>query len=257
MDSSPPLVAVRGLTKTYQDLVAVDRLDFRVPAGTILGLVGPNGAGKTTSMRCMAGIVPATAGEIVIAGHDLATSPLEAKRNLAFVPDTPHLFEYLTIEEHLRFAGRVHGVVDVEARMDRLFGEFELEDKRSHLPGALSRGMKQKAAICMAFLHDPRVIFLDEPLTGLDPMGIRRMKNSIRERAKEQGAAVIVSSHQLELIEELCDVMFVIQNGRKVIEGTLREIHAELVGLPEEPTLEDIFFHLTESPRVAEAPEAR
>jgi ABC-2 type transport system ATP-binding protein len=246
MDPSAPPIAVRGLTKRYDGLVAVDALDFSVPAGTILGLVGPNGAGKTTSMRCMAGIVPATSGRLFIGGHDLAAEPLEAKKKLAFVPDTPHLFEYLTVEEHLRFAGRVHGLTDVDARMERLLGEFDLLEKRSHLPGALSRGMQQKAAICMAFLHDPSVIFLDEPLTGLDPKGIRRMKDSIRERARTLGAAIVVSSHQLELIEELCDEIFVIKRGKKVIAGTLARIHAEIEGLPEEPTLEDIFFHLTE-----------
>lgn len=245
MSALPP-IAVRGLTKRYDDLVAVDALDFEVPTGTILGLVGPNGAGKTTSMRCMAGIVPATDGQLVIAGHDLATEPLEAKERLAFVPDTPHLFDYLTVEEHLRFAGRVHGLADVEERMERLLTEFELQERRAHLPGALSRGMRQKAAICLAFLHDPSVIFLDEPLTGLDPMGIRRMKNSIVERARH-GAAIVVSSHLLELIEEVCDEIFVIQAGRKVIAGTLEEIHRTVEGLPEEPTLEELFFHLTES----------
>ncbi|MFT5287021.1 MAG: ABC-2 type transport system ATP-binding protein [Planctomycetota bacterium] len=242
-------IEVTGLTKQYDDLLAADHLDFQVAGGTILGLVGPNGAGKTTSMRCMAGIIPPTSGRLLIAGRDLAANPLEAKRELAFVPDTPHLFEYLTVEEHLRFAGRIHQLPDVEARMDQLLEEFELTEKRSHLPGALSRGMQQKAAICMAFLHNPSVIFLDEPLTGLDPLGIRRMKNSIVQRAKEQGAAIIVSSHQLELIEEICDQIFVIQGGKKVISGTIAELHAQLDGLPGEPTLEDIFFHLTERPQ--------
>lgn len=246
MNDTTPIIDVTGLTKRYQDLVAVDCLDFRVNSGTILGLVGPNGAGKTTSMRCMTGIIPATAGCIRVCGHDLESHALEAKRQLAFVPDTPHLFDYLTVEEHLRFAARIYQLADVEERADRLLGEFELLDKRRHLPGALSRGMKQKAAICMAFLHDPKAIFLDEPLTGLDPVGIRSMKESIMYRAKQQGAAVVVSSHQLELIEEICDEIFVIQAGKKVIHGTLSEIHAELEGLPDEPTLEDIFFHLTE-----------
>lgn len=239
-------IAVTALTKRYDDVLAADHLDFSVAGGTILGLLGPNGAGKTTSMRCMAGIIPPTSGRIVIAGHDLGVEPMLAKRHLAFVPDTPHLFEYLTVEEHLRFAGRVHQLADIEERMNGLLDEFELGDKRGSLPGALSRGMRQKAAICMAFLHDPSVIFLDEPLTGLDPLGIRRMKNSIVERAREQGAAVVVSSHQLELIEELCDEIFVIQDGRKVISGSVARIHEQL-GLPDEPTLEDIFFHVTAS----------
>ena len=254
MNPTNPLIQVTGLTKQYDELLAANNLDFEVPAGTILGLLGPNGAGKTTSMRCMAGIIPPTAGRLIIGGYDLAADPMHVKQQIAFVPDTPHLFEYLTVEEHLRFAGRVHDLPDVEARMNRLLSEFELDDKRTHLPGALSRGMQQKAAICMAFLHDPRVIFLDEPLTGLDPLGIRRMKNSIVNRAREQGAAIIVSSHQLELIEEICDEICIIQNGEKVISGTLEFIHAELEGLPDDPTIEDIFFHLTERPASAAEP---
>ena len=248
METTRALIEVTGLTKNYDELLAADHLDFRVPAGTILGLLGPNGAGKTTSMRCMAGIIPPTEGRLLIGGCDLTLDPMRVKQELAFVPDTPHLFEYLTVEEHLRFAGRVHQLHDVDERMNRLLDEFEIEDKRSHLPGALSRGMQQKVAICMAFLHDPQVIFLDEPLTGLDPLGIRRMKNSIVQRAKEQGAAIIVSSHQLELIEEICDEIYVLQKGKKVISGSLEFIHAELEGLPDDPTIEDIFFHLTEHP---------
>ncbi|MCA8978291.1 MAG: ABC transporter ATP-binding protein [Planctomycetes bacterium] len=250
-----PLIDITGLCKRYDQVLAVDKLDFQVAAGTVLGLVGPNGAGKTTSMRCMTGIIPATAGRLRIAGHDLETEAVEAKRHLAFVPDTPHLFDYLTVEEHMRFSGRVYGIADVEQRMDRLLAEFELSDRRGYLPGALSRGMKQKAAICMAFLHDPVAIFLDEPLTGLDPIGIRAMKDSIVARASDHGAAVVVSSHQLELIEEICDEIFVIQNGRKIIAGTIAQIRSELVGLPDEPTLEDIFFNLTDAGRRAGASE--
>jgi len=246
-----PLIDVTGLTKQYAGVLAVDRLDFQVGGGTVLGLVGPNGAGKTTSMRCMTGIIPATAGRIRIAGYDLQTHACEAKRHLAFVPDTPHLFDYLTVEEHMRFSGRIYGIADVEARTDRLLAEFGLLDRRQHLPGALSRGMKQKAAICMAFLHDPHAIFLDEPLTGLDPIGIRAMKDSIVNRATERGAAVVVSSHQLELIEEICDVIFVIQDGRKIIAGSIEQIRSELSGMPDEPTLEDIFFRLTDAKKRA------
>ncbi|MCA8958628.1 MAG: ABC transporter ATP-binding protein, partial [Planctomycetes bacterium] len=159
------LIEARGLTKRYGTTTAVDSLDLEVAAGTILGLVGPNGAGKTTSMRCLTGIIPATSGVLRVAGRDVESEPLEAKRELAFVPDTPHLFDYLTVEEHLRFCGRIHQLPDIEARIDRLLAEFELLERRHHLPGALSRGMRQKAAICMGFLHDPRAIFLDEPLT--------------------------------------------------------------------------------------------
>ena len=241
------VIEARGLSKSYEGQAAVADLDLLVPRGTILGLLGPNGAGKTTSMRMIAGIIPADQGRILVAGENLRHHPVAAKARLAFVPDTPHLFDYLTVEEHLRFMGRIHGIADAAARADRLLEEFDLADKRGQLPGALSRGMRQKAAICIGFLHEPAAILLDEPLTGLDPAGIRRMKDSIRRRAREQGAAIVVSSHQLELVEEICDEILVIQNGRKVVSGTLDSIRAELVGLPAEPTLEDIFFHVTEN----------
>ena len=246
MDQNDNVISARGLEKVYEGHVAVTALDLDVAPGRVLGLVGPNGAGKTTTMRCLAGIIPPTEGRVRIAGHDLESEPIPAKRRLSFVPDTPHLFDYLTVEEHLQFLGRVHQLEDIEERIDRLLGEFELEDRRRHLPQALSRGMQQKVAICLGFLHDPSAIFLDEPLTGLDPRGIRRMKEAIRLRAETQGAAVIVSSHQLELVEAICDEILVLKNGRQIVKGSIQEIHAALDGLPENPRLEDIFFRLTE-----------
>ncbi|MFT7620445.1 MAG: ABC-2 type transport system ATP-binding protein [Planctomycetota bacterium] len=245
-DETKPLIFTTGLTKVYEDVKAVESLVLSVDSGRVLGLVGPNGAGKTTAMRCMAGIIPATEGYIEIAGYDLSAQPLAAKSRLAFVPDTPHLFDYLTVEEHLQFAGRIHQIEDIEPRIHDLLQEFDLLDKKNHLPQALSRGMKQKVAICLGFLHDPVALFLDEPLTGLDPRAIRRMKDAIGQRAEQLGAAVIVSSHQLELVDAICDEIFIIDGGKKVVAGTVEQIRADLVGLPEDPTLEDIFFRLTE-----------
>jgi ABC-2 type transport system ATP-binding protein len=239
------VIELRGLSKVYDGVQAVERLDLDIPAGRILGLVGPNGAGKTTTMRCMAGIIPPTAGSVRIAGFDLATDALRAKARLAFVPDTPHLFDYLSVEEHLRFAARLYQVPDVERRSAELLEEFELADKRRNLPPSLSRGMKQKVAICLGFLHSPRAIILDEPLTGLDPLGIRRMKNSILRRAREDQAAVIISSHQLELVEEICDEVLIINKGKHVISGTLSSIRDRLGAGSEELSLEAMFFRLT------------
>ena len=243
---TPVAIRARGLSKAYDGQNAVDFLDLTVNCGQVLGLVGPNGAGKTTAMRCMAGIIPPSAGSVEIAGFALEEQPLAAKARLSFVPDTPHLFDYLTVEEHLRFAGRIHQLQDIDSRIDDLLEAFELIDKRHHLPQALSRGMKQKVAICLGFLHDPVAMFLDEPLTGLDPRGIRRMKDSIRWRAEEKGAGIIVSSHQLELVDAICDRVFIIDHGCQVVAGTVEEIRADLDGLPEDPTLEDIFFYWTE-----------
>jgi len=214
-----------------------------VQPGEVLGLVGPNGAGKTTTLRAISGIIPPSSGSIRIAGFDLARRPLEAKRALAFIPDEPHLFEYLTVEEHLRFVGRLYHVPDAPERIGPLLGELELMDKRGALPAELSRGMKQKLAIACGLIHDPKAVFFDEPLTGLDPVGIRRMKETIRRRA-QLGSAVILSSHLLHMVEEVCTRVLIIQHGRLVALGTIEEIisdRPELAGLP----LEEVFLALT------------
>lgn len=251
------VLSVRGLSKSYDGMQAVSGLDIEIGAGSIVGLVGPNGAGKTTAMRCMAGIIPPTEGEISILGRNIAVDPLGAKRQLAFVPDTPHLFDYLTIEEHLNFAARIYQVADWRQRADELLKEFELDDKRRHLPQALSRGMRQKVAICLGFLHRPRAIILDEPLTGLDPLGIRRMKDAITSRARAWGAAVIVSSHQLELVEEICDSIVILQQGKALISGTLASIRERLGAADEQLSLEEIFFRVTLPRAEATSPSAQ
>lgn len=168
---------VEGVGKVYGELRAVSDLSFEVNAGEVVGLVGPNGAGKTTTLRCLAGIIPSTRGRIEIAGHDLLLDPVRAKGALAFLPDEPRLFDYLTVREHLNLVARIYGVAGWEPKAQVLLEELELQDKENSLPLELSRGMKQKLSIACGFLHDPRLILLDEPLTGLDPLGIRRMSS--------------------------------------------------------------------------------
>ena len=244
------MIDVEGLQKLYGDFPAVQGLSFQVGPGEVLGLVGPNGAGKTTTIRSIAGIIIPTAGRIRIAGHDLATDPVVAKSALAFIPDEPHLFEYLTVEEHLRFVGRLYRIGDVGARIPGLLEELDLADKRGALPGELSRGMKQKLAIACGLLHEPRALLLDEPLTGLDPVGIRRMKATIMRRAAG-GSAVILSSHLLHLVEEICTRGLVMHRGRTVAFGTIAEIVA---GRPElqSQSLEDVFLALIGDEETAE-----
>jgi ABC-2 type transport system ATP-binding protein len=237
------MIEVSGLTKTYGTVTAVDSLSFGVAPGEVLGLVGPNGAGKTTTLRCLCGIINPTVGNIRIANHDLRTDGPRAKATLAFVPDEPQLFDYLTVDEHLKFVGRLYGVADAADRAPRLLEELELTDKRRALPGELSRGMKQKLAIACGLLHRPRALILDEPLTGLDPAGIKKMRATIADRARE-GAAVILSSHLLHLVEELCTRLLVIRKGRCVALGTLPEIVATRPDLAGR-SLEDIFLSLT------------
>ncbi len=236
------MIEAQGLQKLYGQLAAVQDLSFEVRPGEVVGLVGPNGAGKTTTLHCLSGITVPTRGTVRVAGHDLASDPVVAKAALAFVPDEPHLFEYLTVEEHLRFVARLYRVADVEARIPGVLREMELDDRRDELPEALSRGMKQKLAIACALIHDPKALLLDEPLTGLDPVGIRRMKATILRHA-QAGAAVILSSHLLHLVEEICTRVLIMRRGRVLAFGSIAEIVAARPDLAGRP-LEDVFLGL-------------
>jgi ABC-2 type transport system ATP-binding protein len=237
------MIEVEGLTKLYGSLMAVQGLSFTVGPGEILGLVGPNGAGKTTTLRSLAGIIEPTRGSIRIAGHFLASEPIPAKRALAFIPDEPQLFEYLTVEEHLQFTARLYRQPAAVRDIPALLEELELTGKQDALASELSRGMKQKLAIACGLLHTPQVLILDEPLTGLDPVGIRRMKRTIAARA-QAGTAVILSSHLLTLVEEICTRVLIIQGGRRVALGTMQEIASDRPELSGRG-LEEIFLSLT------------
>ncbi len=242
------LLDVSSLGKVYGSQRAVADLSFAVARGEILGLVGPNGAGKTTTLRCIAGILRPTSGAIRIRGYDLAADPVLAKRSLAFLPDEPRLFEYLTVKEHLNLVARLYGVDGWEEKADALLGELELADKRDALPGELSRGMRQKLLAACAFLHDPSVILLDEPLTGLDPLAIRQMKAALRARAVA-GAALVLSSHLLPLVEEVCQRVLVLSGGRCVALGTLDEIRGRMAQGDRAGSLEDVFVRITSAAR--------
>jgi len=239
------MLQVRALTRLYDQLVAVEDLSFSVAPGEVLGLVGPNGAGKTTTLRSLCGVIQPTRGTVEIGGVDLGRDPVRAKGQIAFMPDEPHLFDYLTVEEHLRFTARLYKATGAEARIPALLTELELSEKASALPAELSRGMRQKLVIACGLIHDPKALVFDEPLTGLDPAGIRRMKQTIVDRAR-QGAAVLLSSHLLHLVEEICTRVLILQRGRMVAIGTIPEI---LAGRPDlqGKSLEDIFLALTGS----------
>ena len=249
------ILEVAGLVKTYGTLRAVSDLSFTIAPGEIVGLVGPNGAGKTSTLRCLAGVVPPASGTVRIGGFDVATSPVQAKQLIAFLPDEPRLFEYLTVREHMNLTARLYGVHDWEARTGQLLRELEIDTKDTSLPSELSRGMKQKLTIACAFLHDPKLILLDEPLTGLDPLSIRNMKRSLRVRA-EQGASVLLSSHLLPLVEELCHRILVMSRGRCVALGTLEQIRAQLgtASTDAARTLEEVFVRITSADEGRPAP---
>lgn len=238
------MIEIEELVKTYEGFTAVDHLSLRVGSGEILGLVGPNGAGKTSTLRCLAGIIPMTAGTIRVCGHDLVDEPIAARQQLAFVPDEPHLFDHLTAWDHMTLFGRIYGVANAGERAARLLEENDLAEQHHAFPGELSRGMKQKLIISCALLHDPKALIFDEPLTGLDPGSMRRTKRTIL-RTAESGASVIVSSHMLHLVEEVCDRILILQHGTKLIEGTLQEIREGVPDLSVDADLEEIFLRAT------------
>src|SRR5262245_3382737 len=238
------MIEISGLCKSFGDFTAVRDLSFTVGPGQVLGLVGPNGAGKTTTLRVMAGIIPPTRGAVRIGGHDIAEEPIQAKRQLAFFPDEPRLFDYLTVNQHLAFVARLYGVPDHEARAKPLLEELEIADRANHLPGELSRGMKQKLAIACGLLHSPPVMIFDEPLTGLDPLGIRRMKDSILRRARD-GAAIVLSSHLLHLLEEVCSHVLILKKGETIAYDTMEAVHARFSNGDAGASLEDVFIRAT------------
>src|SRR5215212_8796681 len=184
------------------------------------------------------------AGRVEIDGHDIVTASLEAKRRLAFMPDEPHLFEYLTVEEHLRLVARLYGVVDFERRAAALVDELELKGKERSLPGELSRGMRQKVVIACGLVRDATTLLFDEPLTGLDPLGIRRMRETILARGRA-GAAILLSSHLLHLVEEICTRVIIMDHGNKIADGTFEELRLRADLAEAGSSLEQIFLRVT------------
>jgi len=241
-------ISVEHFGRTYMTasgtVPAVDDLSFQVSAGEIVGLIGPNGAGKTTTLRALAGILKPTSGHVRIDGHDLSAEPIEAKRRLAFMPDEPHLFEYLTVAEHLRLVARLYAVEDFERRSRALLGELELTGKEDSLPAELSRGMRQKVVIACGLIRSATTLLFDEPLTGLDPLGIRRMRETITSRARE-GAAILLSSHLLHLVEEVCTRVMIMDRGRKIADGTFDELRSRAELAEAGSSLEQIFLRVT------------
>jgi ABC-2 type transport system ATP-binding protein len=242
-----PVISVEDFHKAYDRTIAVQGLSFRVEPGQILGLIGPNGAGKTTTFRALSGIIPPSRGQLLIAGFDIQQAPIAAKRRLAYIPDDPQLFHDLTVAQHLSFAAAAYQVEQAAAKIDELLHVFQLEQKLQTPVSDLSRGMKQKLAVCCAYLHDPVAILFDEPLTGLDPRGIRALKTSICQRA-ESGAAIIISSHLLAMVEDICSHVLILTEGRQRYFGPITQVHQQFAPAAAATsfTLEEIFFRATE-----------
>ena len=232
------MLKIEHLTKAFGDKLAVDDLTLHIAPGEIYGFIGHNGAGKTTTLRSVAGIQQFDKGEILIAGHSVRTEPLECKRVLAYIPDNPDLYDFMSGIKYLNFIADVFGVgADERAeRIRRWAGEFELTDDLAQPIAAYSHGMKQKLAIISAWLHEPKLILMDEPFVGLDPKAAHILKGMMREHC-DRGGAIFFSTHVLEVAEKLCDKVAIIKNGRLIASGTMDEVRGD-------QSLEDVFLEL-------------
>jgi ABC-2 type transport system ATP-binding protein len=237
-------IVVRGLTRLFGGKAAVEDLSFRVARGRFFGFLGPNGAGKSTTIRMLTGMLRPTAGEAAIEGLSLERDLLAIKAIIGVLPEELPLYERLTGEEYLHFAGRMYGLPREETRrrVDELLDFLSLTDERAKMIVDYSQGMRKKTALAAALIHNPRVLFLDEPLNGIDPISGRVVTDLLR-RLATKGVTLFFTSHVLDVVERLCDEVAIIDRGRLVAQGTLDEIRAQReVG--RDATLEDVFLKL-------------
>ncbi len=247
---------VTDLAKSYGGKRAVDGISFNVKAGELYALLGPNGAGKTTTLRMVAGLLAADTGGITVFDVDARADPISAKRMIAWLPDEPLLYDKLTAWEYLEFVAGLWGVPPESARTEaeRLLKVLGLWDNRNDRCETFSRGMKQKAVLAGALLHQPKLLMLDEPLTGLDAAASRQVKDMIRERV-DQGAGVILTTHILEVAERMADRIGIIKDGKLLIEGSLEELRTQAGA--QGHSLEDVFLSLTAQPATTQLATAQ
>ena len=232
------MLKIDHLTKTYGEKKAVDDLSLHIRAGEIYGFIGHNGAGKTTTLKAVAGILQFDAGEIIVNGKSIRTQPLDCKRDMAYIPDNPDLYEYMTGIKYLNFIADIFGV-DAQTRQERIrkYADlFELTADLAQPIAAYSHGMKQKLAIISAWLHAPKLIIMDEPFVGLDPKAAHLLKGMMRELC-ESGGAIFFSTHVLEVAEKLCDKVAIIKGGKLMRSGTMEEVKGD-------DSLEEVFLEL-------------
>ena len=232
------MLQIKQLTKHYGTKTAVDGLTLTIQPGEIYGFLGPNGAGKTTTLKCCCGILQPDSGEVFVDGVSMQKEPLQAKRKLAYLPDDPKLYEYMTGIQYLDFIANVYGVGDAaRAERTRIYSErFDLNDALSQPIGAYSHGMKQKLAIISALLHAPKLILMDEPFVGLDPLASHQLKQTMRAFC-DAGGAIFFSTHVLEVAEKLCDRVAIIKNGTLVRSGPIEKVRGDA-------SLETVFLEL-------------
>ena len=235
------MLSIQNLTKTYGDKCAVDHLSLHIAPGEIYGFIGHNGAGKTTTLKSVAGILTFDEGEIFIGGVSVKVDPLACKRQLAYIPDNPDLYEFMTGIQFLNFIADIFGVsaADRQERIRKYADIFELTADLAQPIAAYSHGMKQKLAIISAWMHQPRLILMDEPFVGLDPKASHLLKGMMREVC-DQGGAIFFSTHVLEVAEKLCDKVAIIKGGRLIRSGTMEEVRGD-------DSLEEVFLELEDA----------
>ena len=235
------MLNIQHFTKTYGEKKAVDDLSLRIAPGEIYGFIGHNGAGKTTTLKAAVGILQFDAGEITIGGHSIQTEPLACKRLLAYIPDNPDLYDFMSGIQYLNFIADVFGIPAAErwARIEPYADAFELTGDLGQPISAYSHGMKQKLAIIAAWIHDPKRIIMDEPFVGLDPKAAHLLKGMMRELC-DVGGAIFFSTHVLEVAEKLCDKVAIIKGGRLIRSGTMEEVKGD-------DSLEDVFLELEDA----------
>lgn len=242
------MIRIENLTKRFGSNTAVDRLDLSLGAGEVFGFLGPNGAGKTTTIRMMVGLLRPTAGTVVYddSGQrlDIQKDSLEIRKRIGYIPDAPFLYEKLTGREHLRFIGEVYQIPRnlLDHEVERYLERFSLKDVADQPIEGYSHGMRQKIVMSSALLHDPKVLVVDEPMVGLDPRGARLIKDVFRKMS-ERGVAILMSTHTLEVAQEMCDRISIILKGRIIARGTVDELRALAGGHDEELT--PLFLRLT------------
>ena len=243
------MLALESLTRTFGKRTAVDDLNVALAPGHVVGFLGPNGAGKTTTIKLIAGLLVPSKGRVLVDGIDNVVDPEGAKRRLAYIPDRPYVPERLSARELLTFIAGLYGLdptlVD-EVGLAQL-ARFGLKGREDDLLGSYSHGMRQRVLLASAFMRQPRVLLVDEPMVGLDPQGMRLVKRVLREAA-DAGAVVLMSTHTLDVVEEVCDRVLVMGRGRLLADGSVADLKGSLQGQNgAAPTLEDLFLHLTGS----------
>lgn len=238
------MIRLEGVSKRYGPFWALQELDLAIPAGELFGFLGPNGAGKTTTIKILTGLIRPTRGRVMVGGFDVTTRPVQAKARLGYVPDHPFVYERLTGREFLRFSASLHGVPSGELgkRITRLTELFELGQRLDQLVGGYSHGMRQKLTLASALLHRPPVLIIDEPMVGLDPQGAQILKSLLREHCRD-GGSVFLSTHTLEVAQQVCDRIGIIQEGRLRALGSMDELQAQ--AQTRDRSLEEIFLELT------------